>query len=72
MNNMALSSDLATVDTVVSIARALAKIPTEKISLVRLPVMLSPTNRNRVEPSSEAVKMWAALREEDRSLQLQR
>lgn len=60
--NMVLSSNLNNVDTLVSIANALAKVPLDKFAFVRLPVVDSEWDSGRVEPAyPEAEQMWELL-----------
>ncbi|SJM55270.1 LCP family protein [Gulosibacter sp. 10] len=60
--NMVLSSNLNSVDTLVSLANALAKVPLDQFSFVRLPVVDSQWQPGRVEPAYPAAdEMWQLI-----------
>ena len=65
--NMTLSSNLNSVDTLVSIALALSQVPLEKMAFVRLPVVDAGVEGRVVPDPDQAEVMWQMLRE-DKSL----
>lgn len=66
--NMVLSSNLNNVDTLVSIASALASVPLDQFTFVRLPVVDSEWDPGRVEPAyPDAEQMWQLI-EDDQPL----
>lgn len=60
--NMTLSSNLNSLDTMVALANALAAVPLQNIAFVRLPVAASYSQPGRVEPTADAEAMWELLR----------
>ncbi|QUY63289.1 LCP family protein [Gulosibacter molinativorax] len=66
--NMLLSSNLNSVDTLVSLANALAQVPLSEFTFVRLPVVDSEWYAGRVEPAyPDAEQMWQLIAD-DQSL----
>lgn len=65
--NMTLSSNLNSVDTLVSIALALSQVPLEKMAFVRLPVVDAGVEGRVMPDPDQAEVMWQMLRE-DKSL----
>ena len=64
--NMVLSANLNSVDTLVSLALALRQVPLEKIAFVRLPVIDSEWDPGRVEPADpDAELLWQMLRNDE-------
>ncbi|KAB1644998.1 LCP family protein [Gulosibacter chungangensis] len=60
--NMVLSSNLNSVDTLVSLANALAQVPLNQFTFVRLPVVDSEWQAGRVEPAyPDADQMWELI-----------
>lgn len=60
--NMLLSSNLNSVDTLASLANALAQVPLDKFAFVRLPVVDSEWSAGRVEPAyPQAEQMWELI-----------
>lgn len=60
--NMVLSSNLNNVETLVSLANALAQVPLSQFTFVRLPVVDSAWDPGRVEPAyPEADQMWELI-----------
>lgn len=63
--NMKLSSNLNNVDTLVSLAMALATVPLDKIAFVRLPVGYTDWDPNKVAPvEPDAEQLWEMLRQD--------
>lgn len=60
--NMVLSANLNSIDTIVSLAVALQDVPLERIAFVRLPVGYSDWDASRVIPTDEAELLWEMLR----------
>lgn len=60
--NMTLSENLNNLETMVSLAAAIASVPTERLAFVRLPVGESALDPGRVVPSDDAEVMWKLLR----------
>lgn len=67
--NMTLSSNMNSVDTLVSLATALAQVPNESMGFVRLPVADSTWSPGRVEPTADADVMWQLLRDDQPLIQ---
>lgn len=67
--NMTLSSNMNNVDTLVSLATALAQVPNEAMGFVRLPVADSTWSPGRVEPTADADVMWQLLRDDQPLIQ---
>jgi LCP family protein required for cell wall assembly len=67
--NMTLSSNMNSVDTLVSLATALASVPNEAMGFVRLPVADSTWSPGRVEPTADADVMWQLLQDDQPLIQ---
>lgn len=64
--NMLLSSNLNNVDTLASLAYALASVPLDQFAFVRLPVVDSSWSPGRVEPAyPEAEQMWEMIENDE-------
>ena len=60
--NMTLSSNLNNLDTLVSLATALAQVPLDQFAFVRLPVADSVYYEGKVDPTPDAEFLWERLR----------
>lgn len=67
--NMTLSSNMNNIDTLVSLASALAQVPNDAMAFVRLPVADSVYSPGRVEPTADADVMWQLLRDDQALIQ---
>lgn len=63
--NMTLSSNLNNLDTLVSLATALARVPLDQFAFVRLPVADSSNYDGKVEPTADADFLWQRLQNDE-------